>query len=268
MCMGSGRLAMELGKTKGWSMSGVEREVSRPEYDDEYLIDPRKCSDREGKIHLWICSLRDVRPQDLATVDFIHFSLNCQSVSNAAGGKHGRVEANEFFGTTEAANEYNQDLMHAIRICQDQLDRRDATGNKINEHFKFIFEAPQGVSKSVPYYKYIVEQPLERGGLGGTRLVFDMCKFGVEYQKRTFLWTNVRTLINKLANDGVTDRKNHEFLCGSDAFGCQHYRRLGASAHANICHGVRTEDATPFPDHLCVFLATCIDNECAFRRSE
>jgi hypothetical protein len=29
MCMGSGRLAMELGKTKGWSMSGVEREVDR-----------------------------------------------------------------------------------------------------------------------------------------------------------------------------------------------------------------------------------------------
>ena len=119
VCMGSGRLSKALAR-KGWEMTGVECEVQAPEYDGELLVHPTRGS---GRIKLKVQSLRDMPVSQFPTLDYIHFSLNCTSVSNAAGGKHGRTEESRFLGTTPESQQYNQDLMHAFLIIKDQLAR-------------------------------------------------------------------------------------------------------------------------------------------------
>lgn len=131
VCMGSGRLAKALAR-KGWEMTGIEREVAAPEYDDDEAAEPLLAHPRgstPGRIKLLIKSLRDIRVADFPTVDYMHFSLDCTSVSNAAGNKHGRQE--DIMGTSPESREYNQDLMHAIFICKDQMARPN------NADFKF-----------------------------------------------------------------------------------------------------------------------------------
>jgi len=131
VCMGSGRLAKALAR-KGWEMAGIEREVAAPEYDDDEAAEPLLAhpgGSTPGRIKLLIKSLRDIRVADFPTVDFMHFSLDCTSVSNAAGNKHGRQE--DIMGTSPESREYNQDLMHAILICKDQMARPN------NADFKF-----------------------------------------------------------------------------------------------------------------------------------
>ena len=36
-------------------------------------------------------------------------------------------------------------------------------------------------------YKDQIQESLENGGLGGTRLIFDFCKYGKDFNKRTYV---------------------------------------------------------------------------------
>ena len=45
----------------------------------------------------------------------------------------------------------------------------------------------QGVAKEISMYKDQIQESLENGGLGGTRLIFDFCKYGKDFNKRTYV---------------------------------------------------------------------------------
>ena len=143
-CMGSGRLARSFAEAGGWAVEGVERNPRAIEYPNGWTLERHDGSPvmvRPGqgpllpKVRLHIKVLRDIRPESLPTVDYIHFALQCTSVSKAAGAAHKRTAEDNFMGTSAACKEYNQDLNHAIQICRNQLAR--------NEDFKFSFEAPE-----------------------------------------------------------------------------------------------------------------------------
>ena len=80
-------------------------------------------------------------------------------------------------------------------IIMDQV-RRPGNGR-----FQFMLEAPFGAAAHVPLLKNYLELPVRHGGLGATRVMLDHCKFGVPWRKRTFLWTNVETLVSQLSGD-------------------------------------------------------------------
>ena len=104
--MGSGRLTMAF-KDYGVDALCIERDVKAPEYDGKYLVKPQgppfpqpgdavkamraAKTSAEGKAFLELCSARDLRVVDLPTLDYIHFSPQCTSVTRAAGDKHLRT---------------------------------------------------------------------------------------------------------------------------------------------------------------------------------
>lgn len=124
-----------------------------------------------------------------------------------------------------------------------------------NSDFKFTIEAPgDGVAKNVPHYAWI-EVPAEDGGIGGIRLLLHYCKFGTEYMKPTYIWTNLESLINEL-------RHPHAYMC-SLAFPCKH----GYGYHARLGgDGGRAADAAVFPADLVAFLVQHVQRACSNRR--
>ena len=109
---------------------------------------------------------------------------------------------------------------------------------------------------NVPILKNVVELPIEHGGLGAKRVMLDHCKFGAPWRKRTFLWTNVETLVAQLSGEA------HIYLC-CEANPCERF-----GAHTWICKDVTTKEATPFPHNLATFLQQQISGCCAPRRRE
>ena len=95
-------------------------------------------------------------------------------------------------------------------------------------------------------------------------------KYGEEYQKRTFLWTNVQELIDEMAHAERHLAKlypdGHRSLCGG-RFCCRNgWPGRESSTHLTICADIRTSEATPFPTEFCVLLAQKLEAECAYRR--
>lgn len=248
---GTCRLAKALARS-GCDMIAVERDPRAPEYDTEVLPGPHASCENTSRapVRLQLCDLRDIQPSSLPTLDFASFSPHCASVSMAAGKSHPRTELNGYLGTTPTCKAYNADLSHIVHIIMDQRNRPG------NARFRFVIEAPFGNAMHVPILKNIVEMPTEHGGLGATRVMLDHCKFGVVWRKRTFLWTNVETLVAQLSGD------SHAYLCTA-ANPCAHF-----GAHAHICRDVSTKEATPFPHDLAVFLQQQICGCCAPRRHE
>ena len=264
---GSSRLAKKLIQY-GADVLCVEREVDAPEYDGKSLVRPHgpsapgtqaaamreasmSASHAPAKAYLEVCQCRDLRPFELPTLDYAHFSPQCTSVSNAAGDAHKREEDDGFLGSDECCREYNRDLAWIIDVIHDQKRRPG------NESFKYTIEAPFGVARKVPHFKWI-EVPVEDGGLGAVRLVLSYCMFGMEYEKKTFFWTNIGPLIETLPGT------QHNYLCRQ---GRQCHR--GRDNHKNLGRDAGpTRDAATFPEDLVAFLRMHVIEVCATRRED
>lgn len=123
---GSCRFAKKL-LTYGYDMLIVERNINAPEYKPGLLDRPtekrlpgeacKEMRDAQGgrdaraRAFIELCSCRDLKPEDLPTLDVAHFSPTCASVSCASNDKHPRNEDNDFWGppNDQMCIEYNLD---------------------------------------------------------------------------------------------------------------------------------------------------------------
>ena len=209
--------------------------------------------------HLEICSCRDLLPSQLPTLDFGHFAPQCVSVSpqrNSMGEAYLRTEANNFLGPPgdRECEEYDLDLAWIIDVIKDQRSRPG------NEDFKFIVEAPEGVARKLVQYKWI-EMPTTHGGCGATRTRLHYCKFGTEYMKPTYFWTNIEPMIASLHE---ANGQPHMRMCASG-----HFCANGPDNHANLGReGGQTCKAAAYPQDLVAFLVQHIEQATAPRRRD
>jgi hypothetical protein len=247
----------------------VERHINAPEYDGHHLVRPVENGPKpvpgdkaalirrggrtlEAGCYLELCQCRDIDPRKLPNLDYAHFSPNCLSVSTT--GKNLRNQDNDYLGleTDDDCCEYNMDLAWIVDVIKDQLSRNG------NSQFKFTIEAPRGVARHIVFYK-LVETSRKMGGCGGTRCELFYCKFGVEYPKPTYIWTNIESMIAELSGP------KHRYIC-CDAHPC----KLGPGQHERLGHGdVAVKDAAAFPEDLVRFLCDhVVVKSCAHRRND
>lgn len=166
-------------------------------------------------------------------------------------GTHHRSEANKYWGETDTCQQYNLDLAHIFAIIKDQMERPG------NEAFRFTIEAPESVAPKILWFK-LIETARANGGLGAKRLTIDFCHFGCRYRKRTYIWTNLETMIAEY------DKEDHCRKC-TPANPCPFY---GVGTHDRIGHDIATVDVTWFPPELCLDLKRHVEACCAKRRCE
>lgn len=127
-----------------------------------------------------------------------------------------------------------------------------------NEDFKFTIEAPAGGgARNLPHFKWIEVDAAQGGGIGGVRCELHYCKFGTDYKKPTFFWTNIPSLIADLTAD--------------DSRRCTKIRpcKVGSGEHKNLGgEGGRIADAAAYPDDLVTFLASHVMKACDMRRKD
>ena len=251
----------------------VERNINAPEYDGFHLVRPvekgvkpvpgdkaalMKKGGRtlDAGCYLEVFQCRDLEVRKLPNLDYAHFSPNCLSVSPT--GKNLRDKDNDWLGpeTDEDCCEYNQDLAWICEVIKDQLSRNG------NSQFKFTIEAPRGVARHILFYK-LIETSRKMGGCGGTRCEINYCKFGVDYPKPTYIWTNIESMIAEIPNSD--DGAKHCYIC-CDAHPC----KLGPGHHKRLGHGdTAVADAAAFPPDLVQFLCNQVINKsCAHRRND
>ncbi|KOO35982.1 hypothetical protein Ctob_010804 [Chrysochromulina tobinii] len=61
------------------------------------------------------------------------------------------------------------------------------------------FELQVGNAQKLIHFK-MMQVPVDHGGIGATQVELTYCKFGMEYEKPTFFWTNIESLIKELEN--------------------------------------------------------------------
>lgn len=134
-----------------------------------------------------------------------------------------------------------------------------------NENFQYTIEAPHGVAKDVFYFKMVEADPEMVGGSGGggTRVTLDFCKFhgeihntanGQRVQKRTDIWTNNKPIIRECGQDV------HPMLC------CKDYPCCDFKSHTHVSRDCKTDLVTPFPEGLCDFMVSKVEESVSFLR--
>ena len=199
---------------------------------------------------LWKEDFLNIGATSVCTCDYMHFSPDCRSFSNAAGDHHGRFESNDFLGVTEVSALGNRLLAHSLFHIQVQLDK--------NPEFLFTLENPEGKMENDPSVKSQLEKPVKHGGLGATKCVLDYCWFSDSsmertFRKRTHFWTNSKELIREF---GAHDTPN--WLCTRDT-PCPCF-----GGHKPVQGN--TKEATPFPPALADLIARLVCKELAPRR--
>ena len=274
-CMGgSFRLLNKLCTALGADGVGIERDVDAIEWQGtlaglrpssqsppaDAVAEMRAADVRPGRCppraYVQICSCRDLRPEQLPTLDYMHFSPECTSVSRCAGDAHPRTHANGYLGADddECSKEYNRDLAWIHRVIVDQQNRPG------NEAFKFTIEAPEGVSHHV-LDRFGFTISANDGGVGATRLLVHYCKFGMDYMKPTCIWSNLETLIAELTDDGSGP---HSYICHAGnpcKHGLGYHSRLGYDAGP-------TRAAAAFPHDFVTFLNGHVQKACSARRMD
>jgi hypothetical protein len=262
---GSGRLATQCCKSLGADVLIIERDHKAPDYND-VLTQPRvgappgeaaaqmrqAAANSKATVYFDRCMCRDIKPEDLPTLDYAHFSPQCTSVSRAAGSAHPRKETDipvAFLGYDDCCKEYNSDLQWILDVCQNQRRRSG------NSDFKFTVEAPVGNAQKLIHFK-MMQVPVDHGGIGATQVELTYCKFGMEYEKPTFFWTNIESLIKEL--------ENGEKIC-SEETPC----KVGPACHKQLGRDAGpTTDAARFPPDLVTFLQYHVDKACSKRRND
>ena len=262
---GSGRLATQCCNSSGADVLIIERDCKAPDYND-VLTQPRvgappgeaaaqmrqAAANSKATVYFELCMCRDIKPEDLPTLDYAHFSPQCTSVSRAAGSAHPRKETDmpvAFLGYDDCCKEYNSDLQWILDVCQNQRRRSG------NSDFKFTVEAPVGNAQKLIHFK-MMQVPVDHGGIGATQVELTYCKFGMEYEKPTFFWTNIESLIKEL--------ENGEKIC-SEETPC----KVGPACHKQLGRDAGpTTDAARFPPDLVVFLQSHVEKACSKRRND
>jgi hypothetical protein len=262
---GSGRLATQCCNSSGADVLIIERDCKAPDYND-VLTPPRvgappgeaaaqmrqAAANSMATVYFELCMCRDIKPEDLPTLDYAHFSPQCTSVSRAAGSAHPRKETDmpvAFLGYDDCCKEYNSDLQWILDVCQNQRRRSG------NSDFKFTVEAPVGNAQKLIHFK-MMQVPVDHGGIGATQVELTYCKFGMEYEKPTFFWTNIESLIKEL--------ENGEKIC-SEETPC----KVGPACHKQLGRDAGpTTDAARFPPDLVVFLQSHVEKACSKRRND
>ena len=238
---GTARLA-KAAMRRGFEMIALDRKIEALDYDEELL--PR---DSDA---VWIKELRDVRPEAMPTLDYLHFSPSCNSTSLMAASHHERVESNDFQGTSEACEWWNSDCMHFYTMVQHQRNRPD------NEHCAFTFEQPAGRARHTLVAK-LLEQPAVSGGLGAVRITIDMCRHGLDCQKPTDLWVGgLPSLVDALSQPpGDDGTRVSKWRC-SRSSPCKHF-----PAHPQVRGNSKHAWACAFPEELCAFLMAYVERD-------
>ena len=263
--MGSGRLS-KVFHNDGADVYAMEHDPKKPEYGDglvrpserptvgEVARQMRSASpsapSAPPQLYLDLSACRSMRPRDLPTLDYAHFSPTCKSVSKCAGDAHKRTVDNGFLGPDgdKICIEYNMDLTWIRQVIEDQLLRPG------NEGFVYTIEAPEGIAHEVPHLKFL-EIPRTHGGVGAERVRIDFCKFGQEHQKPTQLWTNIESMIDELK-----DEHKNPYLCCH--FPCKH----GRGYHPKLGReGIAVAEAEPFPMELVYWMKTHVKKSIGHR---
>ena len=262
---GSGRLATQCCKSLGADVLIIERDHKAPDYN-EVLTEPRvgaqpgeaaakmrqAAANAKATVYFDLCMCRDIKPEDLPTLDYAHFSPQCTSVSKAAGSAHPRKETDlpvAFLGYDDCCKEYNSDLQWILDVCQNQRRRSG------NSEFKFTVEAPAGNAQKLIHFR-MMQVPVDHGGIGATQVELTYCKFGTEYEKPTVFWTNIESLIKELENGEKTCSVKTPCKVGPAC-----HKQLGRDAGP-------TTDAAKFPPDLVTFLQYHVDKACSKRRND
>ena len=151
-------------------------------------------------------------------------------------------------GTTEDAHEYNRNLWWILDVIRDQMVRPG------NQDFKFTIEAPVGGNAQHILMLKAIELEVCDGGPGGKVVEVHYCKFGVDYEKKTFLWTNIESLIKDSADRKCTT----ECPC---KLGKGNHKVLGRDAGP-------ASAAAAFPHELCTYLKMHVEKACGHRRRD
>ena len=234
---GTARLA-KAAMQRGFDMYTLDQDEEAPEYDELVVRD----SDRH-----WVMKLRDLRVEELPTLDYLHFSPKCVSTTLLAAPKHQRTAATDYQGTTTECVEWNADMMHFYAIVQQQRSRPG------NSHCAFSLEQPVGLARSTLAIK-LFEQPIASGGLGAVRCTFDVCKLGGECKKPTDLWVGgLPGLVHAIGTSQDPSLPPLKWRC-SRSSPCRHYPN-----HREVRGN--TKCTTAFPHELCAFLLALVEND-------
>ena len=258
LCCGSARLA-KAAIRRGFDMVTLDRNAQALEYDEDLL--PRDSA------AVWTKELRELRPEDMPTVDYFHCSPDCRSTSLMAASVHLRVQSNDFQGNTAACEGWNADGMHFYRLVTDQRSRPG------NMHCAFTFEQPAGMARRTHMAK-LLEQPVSSGGLGAVRITIDMCRHGLDCQKPTDLWVSgLPSLVDALAEpcpDGGSCHCRCPDPCGVHRISKWRCSRLSPCKHFPSHSPVRGNTkhawASAFPHELCAFIMAYVERDLCAQR--
>ena len=242
MGCGSGRLA-KAARRRGFRMLTLDRDAEAPEFDAVLL--PRE--------EHWVRSLRDVPPEELPTLDYVHFSPNCASTSPLAASKHRRMDHNDYQGVSAACKEWNQDMMHFCCMIKHQRSRPG------NAHCAFTLEQPVGKARLTPAIQFVLEQPVRDGGLGAVRCTLDMCRHGGDCCKPTDFWVGgLPSLVDALTRQAPTGVRVPKWCCSAET-PCKFF-----PTHPSVRGD--TKSKTPFPHELCNFLMAHVEMDLCVHR--
>jgi hypothetical protein len=121
-----------------------DQDVSIAEFDDAM---------GELDVQLHEHRLREIDPEKLPYLDFLHGSPDCSTYSRQAQGKHKRGAANGYAGVSPNAQEAAKDLEHFVRLL-----RRART---VNPEVLFTLENPYNPAGGM-HHQPLIKEVLEK----------------------------------------------------------------------------------------------------------
>lgn len=212
---------------------------------------------------LWQTEFMDIKPAELPTLDWMHFSPDCTSCSGARTNTHHerRSEDNNWRGGGDdpKSNAFNHYFFNIMVIIADQRSR---PGNK-----GVIFTIEQPAGGHYPLYDLErLKLPEKQGGIGAVELKINFCKFASALDpkpphKPTYIWTNCHELIKECLKGKFRCKR----ACDEapEAAPCKNDRDHGPGVEGS--HGSARH---AFPWGLANLLAQTCGSNCAMRRFE